>query len=46
MPDAELHPDLAARCKRCGFQAIEHDPYDLRCPDDEDEARIYREENA
>lgn len=40
------HPDLLERCRKCGFIALEHDPYDMRCPGDEDEAHLNREENA
>lgn len=32
------------RCRNCPFMDIEHDPIDMRCPDDEDEARANREE--
>jgi hypothetical protein len=32
------------RCRHCTFLADEHDPIDMRCPDDEDHARANREE--
>jgi hypothetical protein len=41
---ASVHPDLLERCRRCRFLALEHDPVDMRCPDDEDEARLNAEE--
>jgi hypothetical protein len=42
----EPHPDLLVRCDRCRFIALEHDPMDMACPDDDDHARINREEAA
>lgn len=41
---AANHPDLLERCRRCRFLALEHDPTDMRCPVDEDEARANTEE--
>lgn len=35
---------LAARCIKCRYTAYEHDPVDMRCPEDEDEALANREE--
>ena len=34
----DLHPDLLARCVKCDHLAVEHDAYDMACPDSDETA--------